>query len=138
AAALHHADATARDLAAGNQPPNSAHVLRDWLRSETARSRPSRKSSPRRFAVRTLAPADQTRDRICRGRRPRRQTKPAPPRRRPLQEKRMNLENCNALITGGSAGIGREFARQLATRARSLVLVARREQRLNELRDELT
>src|SRR5437773_6850029 len=49
----------------------------------------------------------------------------------------MKIEGCSALITGGSAGIGREFARQLATRARTLVLVARREQRLNELRDEL-
>jgi short-subunit dehydrogenase len=49
----------------------------------------------------------------------------------------MNLDGCCALITGASAGIGREFARQLAERARSLVLVARREQRLNELRDEL-
>ena len=49
----------------------------------------------------------------------------------------MKLDDCNALITGASAGIGREFARQLANRARTLVLVARREQRLNELRDEL-
>ena len=49
----------------------------------------------------------------------------------------MNLAGCNALITGASAGIGREFARQLANRARTLVLVARREQRLQELRDEL-
>jgi uncharacterized protein len=49
----------------------------------------------------------------------------------------MNLDNCNALITGASAGIGREFALQLANRARALVLVARREQRLSELRDEL-
>ncbi len=49
----------------------------------------------------------------------------------------MNLNNCSALITGASAGIGREFARQLASRARTLVIVARREQRLNELRDEL-
>jgi short-subunit dehydrogenase len=49
----------------------------------------------------------------------------------------MKIDGCSALITGASAGIGRQFARQLADRARSLVLVARREQRLNELRDEL-
>jgi short-subunit dehydrogenase len=49
----------------------------------------------------------------------------------------MKIDGCNALITGASAGIGREFARQLAIRARAIVLVARREQRLNELRDEL-
>jgi len=49
----------------------------------------------------------------------------------------MKIDGCRALITGASAGIGREFARQLAKRARSLVLVARREQKLNELRDEL-
>ena len=49
----------------------------------------------------------------------------------------MKLSGCNALITGASAGLGREFARQLAGRARSLILVARREQKLNELRDEL-
>jgi short-subunit dehydrogenase len=49
----------------------------------------------------------------------------------------MKIDGCSALITGASAGIGREFARQLATRARTLVLVARREQRLNELCDEL-
>src|SRR5437762_793432 len=49
----------------------------------------------------------------------------------------MKIEGCSALITGASAGIGREFARQLAPRARTLVLVARREERLNELREEL-
>lgn len=49
----------------------------------------------------------------------------------------MKLDGCNGLITGASAGIGREFARQLASRTRTLVLIARREQRLNELRDEL-
>jgi short-subunit dehydrogenase len=49
----------------------------------------------------------------------------------------MKLQGCSGLITGASAGIGREFARQLANRARTLVLVARREQRLNELREEL-
>ncbi len=49
----------------------------------------------------------------------------------------MKLEGCTALITGASAGIGREFARQLAGRAGALVIVARRESRLQELRDEL-
>jgi hypothetical protein len=49
----------------------------------------------------------------------------------------MKLDGCNALITGASAGIGREFARQLANRARSIVLVARRSDRLVQLRDEL-
>jgi short-subunit dehydrogenase len=49
-----------------------------------------------------------------------------------------DLAGCCALITGASAGIGREFARQLAGRAGSLVLVARRLERLEELRDELT
>jgi uncharacterized protein len=49
----------------------------------------------------------------------------------------MKLEGCNALITGASAGIGREFACQLAGRARSIILVARREERLIELADEL-
>jgi uncharacterized protein len=49
----------------------------------------------------------------------------------------MKLDGCNALITGASAGIGTEFARQLARRARALILVARREERLVELRDEL-
>jgi short-subunit dehydrogenase len=51
---------------------------------------------------------------------------------------KFRLEGSNALITGASAGIGREFARQLAGRASSLVLVARRQERLEELRDELT
>jgi uncharacterized protein len=49
----------------------------------------------------------------------------------------MKLDGCNALITGASAGIGREFARQLANRARSIVLIARRSERLVQLRDEL-
>ncbi len=49
----------------------------------------------------------------------------------------MKLDGCNVLITGASAGIGREFARQLAGRAHSMILVARREDRLAELRDEL-
>jgi short-subunit dehydrogenase len=51
---------------------------------------------------------------------------------------KFHLEGSSALITGASAGIGREFARQLAGRAGSLVLVARRQERLEELRDELS
>ena len=49
----------------------------------------------------------------------------------------MKLDNCSVVITGPSAGIGREFARQLALRAQRIVLVARRGDRLEELRLEL-
>jgi hypothetical protein len=47
------------------------------------------------------------------------------------------IDSGTVLITEACSGIGREIARQLAHRARTLVLVASREEPLEELRDEL-
>ena len=47
------------------------------------------------------------------------------------------IDDGAVLITGASAGIGRELAVQLAPRARVLILLARRARRLEELRTSL-
>ena len=47
------------------------------------------------------------------------------------------LDQCTAVITGASSGLGAEFARQLAPVANTLILVARRTDRLEALKSEL-
>jgi hypothetical protein len=47
------------------------------------------------------------------------------------------FNKCTVLITGASAGIGHEFARQLAPVVSTMVLVARRSHRLETLESEL-
>src|SRR5262245_29613263 len=50
---------------------------------------------------------------------------------------RRQIEGSRALVTGASSGIGRELARELARRGADVFLVARREDRLQELSEEL-
>lgn len=49
----------------------------------------------------------------------------------------MKYQGMTALITGASAGLGEEFAQQLAGKGANLILVARTEARLNTIADNL-
>ena len=51
--------------------------------------------------------------------------------------RRFSTHGCTALVTGATSGLGAEFARQLAPRARQLILVGRRKERLESLAESL-
>jgi short-subunit dehydrogenase len=55
-----------------------------------------------------------------------------------MASSRPPIDGGTVLITGASSGIGLELARELAPRARSLIVVARRLERLEDLKDELS
>ena len=48
-----------------------------------------------------------------------------------------NIQGTRAIVTGASSGIGREVARELARQGASVVLAARREDRLRELAGQI-
>ena len=50
---------------------------------------------------------------------------------------RREIEGSRAIVTGASSGIGREIALELARQGAELVVVARREERLRKLADEI-
>ncbi len=50
---------------------------------------------------------------------------------------RLTFQNCTAVITGASSGLGATFARKLAPHASALVLIARREQEMVALAESL-
>ena len=60
-----------------------------------------------------------------------------PSRRHEVASARPPLDGGTVLIRGASSGIGFELARALAPRARALVLVARRVERLEGLKGEM-